>query len=62
MAANQFVVYLTDYTIIFGLIVLGLALFVGIASRGSRLLEQQVYWPCSTFPIHLWQRARSAMA
>jgi uncharacterized membrane protein YphA (DoxX/SURF4 family) len=35
MAANQFIVYLTDYTIIFGLIVLGLALFIGIASRAA---------------------------
>lgn len=35
LAGNQFIVYLTDYTIIFGLIILGLALFVGIATRAA---------------------------
>ena len=33
MAENQFLVYLVDYSIIFGLILFGLALFVGISNR-----------------------------
>lgn len=33
MAANQFLVYLVDYATTFGLIVIGLALFVGISTR-----------------------------
>jgi uncharacterized membrane protein YphA (DoxX/SURF4 family) len=33
MAENQFFVYLTDYTIIFGLIVIGITLFVGLATK-----------------------------
>lgn len=38
MASNHFLVYLTDYAIIFGLIGLGAALFVGVATRLSAIL------------------------
>lgn len=33
MAEHQFLIYLLDYTVIFGLILIGIALFLGIASR-----------------------------
>ncbi|MCK5101451.1 MAG: DoxX family membrane protein, partial [Cyclobacteriaceae bacterium] len=33
MAENQFIIYLVDYANIFGLIIIGLALFVGISTR-----------------------------
>ena len=33
MSENQFLVYLIDYSIIFGLILIGIALFLGIATR-----------------------------
>lgn len=37
MAQNQFLVYLADYTIIFGLIIIGLALFIGLSTRIAAL-------------------------
>ena len=33
LANNQFLVYLADYTIIFGLILIGAALFIGLSTR-----------------------------
>jgi len=35
MAENQFLVYLIDYSIIFGLMLIGIALFLGIATRAA---------------------------
>jgi len=37
MAENQFLVYLVDYSIIFGLILIGFALFVGLSTRVAAL-------------------------
>ncbi len=37
MAANQFLVYLTDYAMIFGLIAIGFALFIGLGTRISAI-------------------------
>lgn len=37
MAENQFLVYLVDYSIIFGLILIGIALFIGISTRVAAL-------------------------
>jgi uncharacterized membrane protein YphA (DoxX/SURF4 family) len=37
MASNQFLVYLVDYSIIFGLLIIGFALFIGISTRLASL-------------------------
>jgi hypothetical protein len=37
IAENQFIVYLTDYTIIFGLIIIGFCLFLGISTKVASL-------------------------
>jgi len=37
LANNQFLVYLIDYAIIFGLIIIGIALFIGLSSRLAAL-------------------------
>ncbi|MCG8310161.1 MAG: DoxX family membrane protein [Cytophagales bacterium] len=37
IVTNQFLIYLLDYTIIFGLIIIGLALFLGVATKAASI-------------------------
>jgi thiosulfate dehydrogenase [quinone] large subunit len=52
LASNQFLVYLADYSIIFGLIIIGFALFVGLSTKVAALAGSACCC-CFTYQIHL---------